>query len=298
MPDPSALPFARQAKRVAKQTILAGLMITLLKFGAFLLTNSVSVLSDAVESIINIIAASFMLFAIWFSNRPADRSHPYGHGKVEFMAVAVEGLFVTGAGVMVAFTAVARLIHGGAPHRLDAGLVLVGFTALLGAALTVYVYAAGRRYRNATLRADAKHLATDVATTLGVLLGLGLVRLTGLVWLDPVVAIVLAVLILVTGGRLLREAVDGLMDRSDPEDDRVILAILDDEIKAGRIRGYHKVRHRHTGAFHWVDMHLQFDGAMAVTDAHRIASGIEHRIEDALKSGDATAHIEPAAESP
>ena len=294
MPEPDAHPHAAQAQRVAQKTLVAGIAITLLKFSAFMMTNSVAVLSDAIESILNIITAAIMLLALWYSNRPADTTHPYGHGKVEFVAVALEGLFILAAAAAISLSAVTRLIHGQSPHQLDAGLILLTVIALGSTALATYVYRAGKRYNNLTLQADAKHLGTDVITTLGVLVGLGLVRLTGMNWLDSAVAMVLALMILVTGARLLRQAIDGLMDRSDPEDDRIILDILQQEVHRGSIAGYHKVRHRHTGAFHWVDMHLQFDANLSVAQAHAIASQIEKRVEEALGVGNATTHLEPA----
>jgi cation diffusion facilitator family transporter len=298
MPDPTSIRFSRQVRRVAVVALIAGAAITGLKFVAYLTTDSVAVLSDALESIVNMAAAAFMVYALWFSNRPADRGHPYGHGKVEFFAVAFEGLFVLAAGVLIAVVAVSRLISGGQPRQLTTGMVMLGVIALLSAALGFYVLRAGRRYENQVLVADAHHLLTDVLTTAGVWLGLLLTHLSGEPWLDPVVAIVVAVFILRTSVRLLRQAVDGLMDRTDPSDEVLIRRILDEELASGAIRGYHKVRHRHTGEFHWVDLHLQVDADMTVAEGHDVASRIELRIEEALPPGNATAHIEPWSEGP
>lgn len=301
MPEPQADPNLPQIRRVARHALLAGLVITALKFGAYLLTNSVAVLSDAFESIINLVAASFMLFAIHYANRPPDPDHPYGHGKMQFMAVGLEGWLILLAGGVIAFESVRRLVRGEAPENLDTGLIFIGFIALLVAALAWYVWRSGVRYQSAPLIADGKHLATDAVSTLGVLLGLILVKVTGLDWLDPVVAMVMAGLILGASWKLLWESIHGLMDRADPKDRRRIEAILDEAITAGEIRGYHKARHRHSGAFHWVDVHLQVDRHMTVAAAHALASRIEKRIEDILTPGNATAHIEPfepAASSP
>lgn len=298
MPEPTSIPFVSQVRRVVLLVLAAGLAITALKFFAYLATDSVGVLSDALESIVNILAAGFMAYALWFSNRPADASHPYGHGKIEFLAVGFEGLFVLAAGVLIAVVAVQRLISGEAPRELTTGMTLLGVIALLSLALGAFVHSAGRRYENQVLIADAQHLLTDVLTTAGVWVGLLLTHLTGLALFDPLVAIVLATVITLTSVRLLRRAVDGLLDRSDPSDEELILAILDEEIAAGRILGYHKVRHRHTGAFHWVDLHLQVEADLTVAQGHDRASGIERRIELALPPGNATAHIEPWREHP
>ena len=295
MPDPAADPHLASTTRIARRALAVGVGITALKFLIFALTASVAVLSDALESIINLVAGAFVLYSLWLSNRPADRSHPYGHGKVEFLAVGFEGAMILVAGLIIAVTAIARLISGRAPGRLDLGLILLIFVAVFTVALAAYVWHAGKRYDNLTLIADGKHLATDAASTLGVLVGLTLVKLTGYAWLDPVVAIVLASFILWTSWRLLWDSIGGLMDRSDPDDDRLINEILDDEVTQGQIVGYHKVRHRHTGRFHWVDMHLQVPGDMSVALGHDIASRIEGRIEQALGEANATAHLEPAS---
>ena len=298
MPEPAADPNLRQTKRVARRAIIAGLIITLLKFAAFAITGSMSVLSDALESIVNIFAAAVMLQALRLASEPPDEEHPYGHGNAEFMAVTIEGLLILIAAISIAGSAAYRWFHGVAPERLDLGLILVTLITLLTAGLAAYVWNCGRRYENATLIADGKHLATDVLTTAGVLLGLLLVRLTGQAWIDHVVALSLAGFVGWAGWKLLREGFDGLMGRADPDDDRVILDILDQRVKQGDIGGYHKVRHRHTGPFHWVDMHLEIDGRDTIADGHALASDIEGEIERALGQANATAHIEPMPADP
>ncbi len=293
MPEPDADPNGIVIQRVALHAILAGLVITVLKFGVFWLTNSVAILSDALESIINIVAAGVMFYSLWLSNRPADKEHPYGHGKAEFLAVGMEGWLILFAGLLIAIVAVRRLFTGVEPTRLGVGLWMLFGIGLLVAALAAYVWRAGIKYKCEPLVADGKHLMTDVASTAGVLFGLLLVRWTGWYWLDPVVAILVAGLCLCLSWRLLWQSIHGLMDTSDPEDDKAICAILNDEKDTGRIRGYHKVRHRHNGAFHWVDMHLQVGGAMSVADSHALASRIEGRVEAELGRANATAHVEP-----
>ncbi|MFW6059307.1 MAG: cation diffusion facilitator family transporter, partial [Phycisphaeraceae bacterium] len=292
MPEPDRDPNLPVVKRTAQYALLAGIIIALLKFGVFWLTNSVAVLSDALESIINITAAGVMLYTIHYSNRPADREHPYGHGKIEFLAVGLEGWLILLAAVVIAFEAIRRLFT--APElNLDTGIWLLAGVGVLDGILAAYVWRAGRRYQNAVLQADGKHLITDVASTAGVVVGLVLVQWTGWQRLDSFVAIVMAALILAASWRLLWQSFHGLMDHADPEDDRAIIDILNDEVRAGQIHGYHKVRHRHTGPFHWVDMHLQVDGDMTVTDGHELASRIEGRIEQRLGRANATAHLEP-----
>ena len=294
MPEPEADPNLPLIRRVAMRALLAGIGITFIKVALFFTTQSVAVLSDALESVINIAAAGMMLYSIWFANRPADDDHPYGHGKIEFLAVGLEGWLILVAGIVIAYESVVRLLSQTGPKHLTWGLVGLAVVALLTGALATYVYRQGKKYDHAVLIADGKHLITDVASTFAVFFGLLLVKLTGKAWLDPVVAIAIASLILFASWRLLWQSIHGLMDRVDPEDDQLIREILDDEVTQGAIAGYHKVRHRHTGPFHWVDMHLHVPGDMSVREGHTLASRIEHRIEQALGQGNATAHLEPA----
>jgi cation diffusion facilitator family transporter len=296
MPDPKADPNAQQIRHVARRAVLAGVVITLLKFIIFFVTNSVAVLSDAFESIINVVAAGVMLYSIYLSNQPADADHPYGHGKVQFLAVGFEGWLILAAGLTIGIMAVGRLLGGVEPVRLDLGIWMLGGVGLLSGVLAFYVWSAGRKYGNLNLIADGWHLTIDVASTFGVLGALLLVKWTTWHWLDPVVAIILAAAIMYTSWRLLWQSINGLMDRRDPEDDRVITRILDDEVAQGHICGYHKVHHRHAGTFHWVEMHLQVDGDRTVRQGHALASAIEGRIENQLGQANATAHLEPPRE--
>lgn len=297
MPDPGVDPQWPQVRRVVRVAIGAGLLLVLAKFGVFFLTRSAAALSDALESIVNIVAASVALYSLSLSNKPADRDHPYGHGKAEFMAIAVEGGLVLFAGLAIIFESIRRLLSPPTLHRLDAGVLANALIASAAAALAWYVLRAGRRLQNEVLTADGKHLLSDVVTTAGVIAGFVLVHLTGMVWIDAALALVLAVVILVTGWRLLGRSIDGLMDKTDPADFALVDDILADEQRSGNIRGRHKVRVRRTGPFRWVDMHLQVSPEMSVAESHALASRIEGRIEQALGRANATAHVEPGSNS-
>ncbi len=285
---------ARTARRTAAGAMVFGALLMGAKLAVFAMTGSAAVLSDALESVVNLAAAGMAMFSTWYAARPPDHDHPYGHGNVEFIAVAIEGLMVATAGVTIAYEAIGRLRQPVELHRLDVGAVAMGATAVLLALLAGWMWRTGRRIESPTLIADGKHLMTDVLTTLGVVAGLVVIRWTGLVWLDAVIALAVAVVVFVMGGRLMYESWAGLTSRVDPADDRAIRRILDQEQTAGRILGYHKVRYRHVGTFHWVDMHLQLPGDLTVRESHQIASAIEHRIEQALGHANATAHVEPA----
>lgn len=285
-------------QQVAWIALAGGMLIMLLKLGIFWLTRSAAVLSDALESIINIVAAAIMIYSLWYSHQPADDDHPYGHGKIEFITLGLEGAMIAAAGLTIGWIAIDRLLTPQPIHQLDQGLWLLGVVNLLSAALAGFVYFAGRRFKNSVLKADAIHLATDVLSTLGVLAGLLLVKWTGLTVLDPIVALLLTLPIMHSAWSILRQSADGLMDRCDPQDMTTVLRILDEEVQRQAIASYHKVRLRHAGGFHWIDMHLQMDGERSVQQAHEIVSRIEYRIEQALAPGKATAHIEPSQHQP
>lgn len=295
MPEPQADPRLPETRRVALHALVAGVIITVLKFGVFFLTDSVTVLSDALESIINIAAAAMVLYMLWLANRPPDPEHPYGHGKAQILAVGLEGWLILFAGLFILVEAVGRIFG---ENPLNEAELLKGWWFLFGVGilsglLALYVYHAGKQLENATLVADGKHLLTDAASTAAVLVGLLLVKWTGRPWLDPVIAILIAAFILGVSWRLLWQSMRDVLETVDPEDTARIHAILDEELAGGTIRGYHKVRYRHSGDFHWVDMHLQVAPDMTVSASHALATRIERRIEEALGQGNATAHVEP-----
>lgn len=280
--------------RVAVIALIGVLVILGLKVGLFVWTGSAAVLSDAMESVVNVAAAMMALFSVWYAGRPADREHPYGHGKVEFITAGIEGLAVLGAGALIAIEAVERLVRPEAVRAAGAGMIgLIGVAALL-AGLAWYILRAGRRLQSPALIADGRHLMVDVVSTVGVAGALGLVKLTGWHRIDPIAAGLVCVLVIRTGVGLMRHAWGGLLDRIDEADDAAIRQVLDEEVVESRLVSYEKVRHRHQGAFHWVDMHLRFPPRMSVAEAHDEASRIEKRVEKAVDGeAKATAHIEP-----
>lgn len=280
-------------RRVARIALVAGVAITIGKFIVFSVTGSVAVLSDALESIINIAAAGMMIYSLWLAARPADKDHPFGHGKVEFLSVGMEGWFILFAAVVIFYEAITRLIAGSGPENVGWGLIGMVIVTLASGALGFYVWRSGKKMDSPVLRADGVHLLTDLASSIGVLIALVLIQWTGFQWLDSVIALIVGGFILWASWRLLGKSINGLMDRQDPEDDRAIRAILDDQVARKNILGYHKVRHRHYGSFHWINMHLQVPGDITIAQGHDIASQIEYKIEQELGPANATAHVEP-----
>jgi cation diffusion facilitator family transporter len=296
--NPNVPDTGRSDLRAARIALAIGVALTGVKFAAYLLTNSSAVFSDALESIVNVLAGAGMLWAVYASHRPADRNHPYGHGKAEFMIAGAEGAMICLAAAVIVFRAIEQLWTGAAPEQLGIGIWLIVVATFANGAAGAWLIASGRRTQSIALQADGKHLLSDAITSVAVLVALTLVKLTGRNWIDPVTALGVAAFISVVGYRLLRASSAGLMDEQDMREDAMLRRLLDAHVGAEatsepRICGYHKLRHRHTGRYHWVDFHLLLPPATDVDAAHRIASAIEHEIEVALGYADATAHVEP-----
>jgi cation diffusion facilitator family transporter len=298
-PQLSSNPLARVPvleRNVAVGALALSLVLTTVKFWAYAVTGSAAVFSDAVESIVNVLAGGFALYAVVMAHTPPDRDHPYGHGKIEFLSAAFEGGMIFLAGAVVAWRAFAELAAGPEVTEAGRGAVLLAAASvgnLVGGLALLWV---GRRRGSIALEADGKHLLSDVVTTAGVLLALWLVHLTGWKPLDPVCALGVSGYLFWTAYGLIRRASAGLMDEQDTADDRLLRKILESHVRGEtppRICSYHKVRHRHTGRMHWVDFHMQVPGETTTRDAHEMAGAIEGEIERALEEADATAHVEP-----
>ncbi len=303
----SAARTAMLERRAAVLAVAMSAALMVVKFAAWRITDSSAVYSDAVESIVNVAAGAFALWAVWHAHRPADATHPYGHGKFEFVSASVEGALIAAAAVSIVWHAAQRLL--GAPHDLqhvDTGTVLIGVTVVVNGGMGAWLMVLGRRSRSAALAADGKHLLADALTSMAVIAALLAVKLTGAQWLDPVMALCMALAILVIGYRMVRRSFGDLVDEQDKEDYAVVSEILNSHVqgapgaRAPFVSGWHKLRTRHLGRHHWVDFHIQVPGDMDVSQAHSIASQIEHEIEVRLGSGasggNATAHVEPAEE--
>lgn len=284
--------------RAAVISITVGLLLLGIKFIAYWLTGSSAIFSDAVESIVNVLASIVALWALALAHLPADEKHPYGHGKVEFMSAGLEGGMILLAAVFIFVRTIdVLLFHQIEPTRIDLGLLLVVVATLINAGVGWLLVRTGRTQKSITLEADGHHLLTDAITSVAVLVALGVVKITGWELADPVMAILISFYIALMGVRLLRRAFGGLMDEQDLADEQSLVAILDSHVgDAGiepRICSYHKLRHRHSGRYHWVDFHLVVPAHMDVAQGHAIASRIEYELEQNLGEGNATAHIEP-----
>lgn len=286
---------ARLEHRAARVAFGVALAVFGLKFAAYLVTNSAAIFSDALESIVNVIASAFAFYAIKLAHQPADREHPYGHGKIEFLSAGLEGAMILMAAIVIVVQAIGSLLAGSRVESFGYGTLLLAFTMLINGVTGAYLIRAGKIGGSLALDADGKHLLTDALTTVGVLVAILLVKLTGFNQIDPIAAMIVALWMLRTGIVLIRKSIAGLMDEQDLADDSLIRSILDQHLNS-EICSYHKLRHRHVGRDHWVDLHLQLPGQTTVQRAHEIASAIEYQIEQALGSGNTTAHIEPCVD--
>src|SRR5690349_3456020 len=259
--------------RVRRWAIALSLLISLallaVKFQAYRLTGSTAILSDALESIVNVVAAIFALGALVFAGRPADRNHPYGHGKMEFLSAAFEGGLIAFAAVLIVYEVVQALLYG------------------------VYLVRTGRRYDSITLVADGRHVMADFYTSAGIGVGLLLVRVTGFGWLDPLVAAVVALNLLWTGLRLVRQAAAGLLDEEDPALLGRLVDALQPHLGEGVIRVHH-LRAIRAGRVHHVDAHLVVPEFWSVERSHELAEQLGERVmKDLGVEGEMTLHTDP-----
>lgn len=293
--------LARIPRGEARAMFLSvGIGITLLaiKFGAYLLTGSAAIFSDAMESIVNVLASLAALAALGYAHRPPDQGHPYGHGKAEFVSASFEGGMILVASAVIVIIAIEAWIRGVAPHRLDLGLALVTVATLANGGVGLLLVRVGRRSGSITLEADGRHLLADAITSIAALAALLLVRLTGFGWIDPVIALLIGLYVARQGLALVKRGLAGLMDEQDADDERGLLALLQRHADGAEpaICGFHKLRHRHSGRYHWVDFHVQVPANWDVRRGHDVASAIEHEIEVFLGEGKATAHVEPCGQ--
>jgi len=284
-------------RRAAFVSVVTGTILLVIKFVAYFITGSAAVFSDALESIVNVLASLFALYAVILAHAPADREHPYGHGKVEFLSAGFEGGLILAAALVILVRAIEQLLRGPEIEQLDAGLTLVAAAMLVNAAVGFFLIRSGQRHGSIALEADGKHLLSDAVTSLVVLVALAIYWITKWKWIDPLAALLVAGYIALLGAGLLRRSAAGLMDEQDVEDDRLLRQILDSHVGAAgkepRICSYHKLRHRHSGRYHWVDFHMMVPADWGIDRAHQAGSAIEYEIEQAIGEGKATAHVEP-----
>jgi cation diffusion facilitator family transporter len=263
-----------------------------LKVGAYGLTGSVGLLSDALESLVNLVAAIVALVVLTIVAYPPDEQRPFGYDKAEYFSSGFEGSFILFAALSIGAAAVDRLFHPRVLEHVGLGLVISMLASLINLGTARVLFAAGRQYRSPTLEADAHHLMTDVWTSAGVLLGVGAVHVTGWQRLDPLLAMLVAVNILRTGVRLLRQAVFGLLDTALPAEEQTIITGILEQYQAHGMR-YHALRTRSAGARRFVSVHILVPGAWTVQQGHDMLEQIEAQIRSHLPQTTVFTHLEP-----
>jgi cation diffusion facilitator family transporter len=270
----------------------AAVVTIALKTLAWRLTGSVGLLSDAMESGVNLIAALSAFWALTLAAKPADRSHHYGHFKAEYFSSGLESVLIVVAALAIIQAAIGRLLQPEPLEQLGLGLAISLLATALNGWVAWVLWKAARRFDSISLRADAHHLLTDVWTSTGVVLGIGLVKLTGLTILDPLIAIAVALNIVVTGWKLLHETASGLLDRSLPEDEQRRLEQLLASYQTDEIR-FHALRSRVAGSRRFVTFHVLVPGHWTVQAGHDLCEQLEHQVAAALTRTHVLTHLEP-----
>ena len=275
-------------------SIAAAVVTIALKSGAYLLTGSVGLLSDATESLVNLVAAVVALIALRVAARPADENHHYGHGKAEYFSAGIEGLMIFVAAGVILVSSVARFLHPAALESIGLGLAISTVATAVNWAVGLLLLRAGSAHRSVTLTADGKHLLTDVWTSAGVIIGVLLVGLTGWQRLDPIVAAIVGVNILVTGYRLVSQSVTSLLDAALPADDLARVTAVLNQKRTAEI-DFADLRTRESGRHRFVSLTVLVPGAWTVEQGHDLTEDVEAAITKDLPDTAVQTHLEPRA---
>ena len=278
--------------RWALLSIVVAIVTIALKAGAWWITGSVGLLSDAAESVVNLVAAVVAFIALKVAARPADDGHNFGHTKSEYFSAVIEGVMIIVAAAVIIVAAVDRLRHPQELESVDIGLIISVIAAVVSGVTAYLLIRAGRKNRSITLEADGKHLMTDLVTTIGVIIGVLLVALTGWTVLDPLIAIAVAVNILFVGAGLIRRSTSGLMDSALPAGEVAAIDQVLDEYRADGI-DFHDVRTRDAGHVRFVQLHMLVPGDWTVQHGHDVVEEVEQSLRDAVDGLVPTVHLEP-----
>jgi cation diffusion facilitator family transporter len=272
--------------RIQRWVLIVSILLLLAKLVAYYITHSVAILTDALEAIVNVVAGVLGLYSLYVSAKPKDTDHPYGHGKIEFLSAAVEGLMIFVAGMLILFEAVRKIMHPSPLEQLNLGMILISFTAVVNFILGSVCLRVGKKNNSLALIASGKHLHSDTYSTIGVLVGLLVLTLTGIVWLDSAVAVLMSAVILYTGFRIIRSSVAGIMDERDKALLEDLVVILDKNRSKNWI-DLHNLRIIKYGSTLHVDCHLTVPWYLNVHEAHdeveKLGNIVENTFENAIE---------------
>ena len=281
---------AAAAVSIASNSVLIGL-----KLAAAAITGSVAILSEALHSMIDLVASVIAFVSVRRADEPADVEHPYGHEKLESLAASIEGMLILVGAALIVYEAVQRLVSGAEVEKLGIGIAVLGFSAVANVFVSLFLRRQARRHSSPALAGDAAHLGTDALTSVGVLVGLALVQITGANAIDSAVAIAVAIVIVASGVRIMRRSAAALVDEAPPpaEMDRIEAIVAGRRAEAPEIVGYHKLRARTAGRRRYIDLHLQFRSGTSLERAHEVAHELRDAIESDLGDAEVLIHVEP-----
>jgi cation diffusion facilitator family transporter len=276
-PDIPEIEKAHLQRFAMRLSLGLGVFMLASKTLAYWITGSAAILSDAAESVVHVVAVSFAAYSLWMSLKPPDRTHLYGHDKISFFSAGFEGAMIVMAALYIILVSIQKWIAGLKLENLGTGTGLILLASLINGALGFYLVSTGKKHGSLILEANGRHVLTDCWTSVGVFLGLVMAMLTGWLPLDPIVAILVALNILWSGGHLIRRSIGGLMDEVDPVVEARLKQLLDRLTGQFGLR-YHGLRHRSTGNTIWVEVHLLFPKGIPLESAHALATQIEEEI--------------------
>ena len=282
----------REQKRIILISIVIGVVLMLAKFGAYLLTRSNFVLADAAESIVNVVASSFAFFSIYLSSRPRDENHPYGHGKIEFFSVFVEGALISVAGVLIVVKAIYGMFYPSEIHEILIGAIIIFVTGVINGSYGYYMIRKGKSLHSITLEADGKHLITDMITSAGLVVGLLIIYFTKIAILDNILSILVGMYIAFEGYKLVRKSVGGLMDEADFDVVNEIVKVLDEQ-RPDEWIDLHNFRAQKYGNDLHIDCHLTLPNYFDLNRVHQEVKLVDKLINTEITQTELFIHTDP-----
>jgi cation diffusion facilitator family transporter len=282
----------KEQKRIILISLITGIVLMLAKFGAYVLTGSNFVLTDAAESIVNVLASSFAFFSIYLAAQPRDENHPYGHGKVEYFSVFIEGSLIGIAAIIILVKAVYGLFYPARVHDLLIGALIIGITGVINGTLGYYMIGRGKTLKSITLEADGRHLITDMVTSVGLVAGLSLIHFTRINWLDSALSILVSFYILFSGYKLVRKSVSGLMDEADFGIVNDVVKVLNEKRRDEWI-DIHNFRAQKYGNELHIDCHLTLPNYFDLNLVHLEVKLVDKLINDEVTKTELFIHTDP-----
>lgn len=282
----------QEQKKIILISLITGILLMMAKFGAYFLTSSNFVLTDAAESVVNVLASSFAFFSIYLSAQPRDENHPYGHGKVEYFSVFFEGTLILLAGLVIIVKSVYGVFYPNAIHDLLTGALIIGITGVINGALGFYMISKGKTLPSITIEADGRHLITDMVTSSGLVIGLLLIHFTKILLLDSLLSILVGSYIIFTGYKLVRRSVGGLMDEADFDVVTNVVKVLNDQRREEWI-DIHNFRAQKYGNELHIDCHLTLPNYFDLNRVHEEVSLVDKMINNKVTKTELFIHTDP-----